>query len=198
MEDLSELQMLRSRLVSARLAERRWIERALHDGVQQDLIALSVELQLTRNLVAADADAALASLDRIQQEVRTALGRLQALATEIYPAILDVRGLPDALDVAVRASGAAAFVEHAELGRYRVEVETAVFFLWRAVLDGLGPREEARIRVQEESEVLQVRIDAGAAVDLTPASDLVESADGVLTVGSDAGGCRIEARFPLS
>jgi signal transduction histidine kinase len=197
-EDDSELQMLRARLVTAGLAERRRIERALHDGVQQDLIALSVELQVVRDLVATDPAAALAFLDRIQQDVRAALGRVQTLAGEIYPAILDARGLPDSLRQAARASGVRASVEVAELGRYPAEIETAVFFLWRAVLDASGPGAEVRIRVREEDEGLQVTIDAGGAVDLLSAEDVVAAAGGVLSVGLERAGCGIEARFELA
>ena len=65
--------------------ERRTIERALHDGVQQDLIAVSVRLQLVRQLAGADLPAAIALLDEIGRDVRGALERVQALANEIYP-----------------------------------------------------------------------------------------------------------------
>jgi signal transduction histidine kinase len=197
MEEVSELQMLRSRLVIAGLAERRRIERALHDGAQQDLIALSVELQLMRGLVSTDPTAALASLDRIQQEVRATLGRLQALGNEIYPGVLDVRGLADALRQVVRPSETAAFVDAGELGRYPAELEAAVFFLWRTVLDGIGPNAKARILVTEESQALQVAIEAAVAIDVAPASDLVAAAGGVLTVKTEPGGCRIDATFRL-
>lgn len=196
MEDASELQMLRTRLVDADLAERRRIERALHDGVQQDLIALSVELQVVRGLVAADPAEAIASLDRIHEDVRAALGRVQTLATGIYPAVLDARGLPDALRQAARASGPGASVDVGGLSRYPAEIETAVFFLWRAVLDSVGPGGEALIRVQENDDAVQVMVEAGAAVDLGPATDLVEAAGGVVSVGLDPAG-RIEARFEL-
>jgi signal transduction histidine kinase len=196
-DDPAEVQMLRSRLVTAAVDERRRVERALHDGVQQDLIGISVRLQLVRNLVTRDPEAALASLDEAQQEVRAALDRVRALASDIYPAILEARGLPDALRQAVRASGAAAYVEAAELERYPVRVEIAVFFLWRGVLDGLGAGANARIRVWEESSALHVRIETGAPIDPVRAEDLVGSAGGTLTVpsGSDSG---LEAVFPLA
>jgi signal transduction histidine kinase len=192
-EDATELQMLRARLVSAGLAERRRIERALHDGAQQDLIALSVELQVARGLVAADPAAALAALDGVQENLRAALARLQAFASDIYPAILDARGLPDALRQAARTSQAAATVESAEVGRCPAEVETAVYFLWRAVLDDLGPGVEARIRVREEDGALRVAIDAATAVDIAPVRDVVEAAGGV--VAAESG--RVEASFAL-
>jgi signal transduction histidine kinase len=196
-EDPAEPQMLRSRLVTAAVEERRRVERALHDGVQQDLIGISVRLQLVRNLVATAPDEALVSLDEAQQEVRGALDRVRALASDIYPAILEARGLPDALRQAVRASGASASVDVVELGRYPVAVEVAVFFLWRGVLDGLGAGADARIRVWEEDSALRVRIEAGAPIDPLRAEDLVGGAGGALTMrsGSDSS---LEAAFPLA
>jgi signal transduction histidine kinase len=196
-EDASELQVLRSRLVTAAIEERRRIERALHDGAQQDLIAISVGLQLARNLVATAPDEALASLDEVSREVRHALDRLRTLACEIYPAILDARGLSDALRQAAAASDAVADVETPGLDRYPAETEAAVFFLWRGVLDGLGSGVGAVIRVREEGEELQVEIAAGGAVDLAAMRDLVEGAGGVFTGESQPGGGQVEATFHL-
>ena len=198
MGDATELQAVRSRLVRSTLAERRRVERALHDGVQQDLIAISVGLQLVRNLVAAAPAEALASLDEVQREVRNALDQLRTLASEIYPAILDARGLPDALRQAAGASGAAAWVQAAELRRYPAEIEGAVFFLWRNVLDGLGSRGEAHISVWQDGAALQVEIAAAPTLDPAGARDLVEGAGGILTVAPRAGGAHIDATFPLA
>ena len=194
MEDASELQMLRSRLVTSAVEERRRLERALHDGVQQDLIGISVRLQLIRNLSGTASDEALASLEEAQQEVRAALDRVRALSSDIYPAILDSRGLLDALRQAVRASGAAASVEAAGLGRYPAGIEAAVFFVWRDVLNELGAGETARIRVSEEAGALQVGIEAGTPIDPLRAGDLVEGAGGTLMVRSESS---VEAEFPL-
>jgi len=194
-EEGSELRALRARLLTFSVEERRRIERALHDGVQQDLIGLSVRLQLVRNLVAASPDEALASLDEAQQEVRNALDRVRAFASDLYPGLLDARGLPDALRQAVRASGATAAVETEELGRYPARIEAAVFFLWRVVLDSPAADADARIRVWEVGEALHVRIDARTPIDPVRAADLVEGAGGTLTVLPESG---IEATFPLA
>jgi signal transduction histidine kinase len=196
-EDASELQVLRSRLMTSALEERRRIERALHDGAQQDLIAISVLIQLARDLVETAPAEALASLDEVQRETRNALDRLRTLAGEVYPSILDARGLPDALRQAARTADAAAHVEAAEVGRYPAGIEAAVFFLWRAVLDDLESGVEVAIRVREEGEALQVEIVAGRAVDLASVRDLVEGAGGVLTDESQPGRGRVEVSFPL-
>jgi signal transduction histidine kinase len=194
-EKVSELQTVRSRLLTSVVEERRRIERALHDGVQQDLIEITTRLQLMRNLVPTAAEDALASMDEIQQQVRGALDRVRALASDIYPAILDARGLPDALRQAVRVSGAVASVDAAGLGRYPAGTEAAVYFLWRAALDRGETR--ARIRVRETDETLQVRVETGVPIDPVLAGDLVEGAGGTLTVESGSGSSRIDAVFPL-
>ncbi len=196
MEEANELQALRSRLVTSILEERRQVERALHDGAQQDLVAISVRLQIVRNLVATAPDEALEALDEVQGEVRSALDQLKTLAGGIYPAILDARGLPDALRQATGASKAATRVEAAELGRYPAEIEAAVFFLWRAVLDGLGSGEEALISVRDDGEALRVEIAAGRSLDLAGTRDLVEGAGGAITGESQPGSARIGVTFP--
>lgn len=198
MEDASELQMLRSRLVRFALEQRRGIERALHDGVQQDLIGLSMRLQLVRNLMATDPENALSSLDQARGELRVALDRVRVLASDIYPAVLDVRGLPDALRQTARASGAVASVQTAGLGRYPGEVEAAVAFLWRAALEGLGSEADAGIRVWEEGEELRVIIEAGTVVDLVLLDDFVQSVGGTVKIRSGPNRCRIEAGFPVA
>ena len=196
MEEASELQALRLRLVTSILEERRQLERALHDGAQQDLVAISVRLQTARNLVATAPDEALEALDEVQREVRNALDQLKTLASGIYPAILDARGLPDALRQAAGASTAATRVEAAELGRYPAEIEAAVFFLWRAVLDGLGSGEDALISVSDDGQALRVEIVAGRPLDLARASDLVEAAGGAITGGSQPVG--VDVTFPYA
>jgi signal transduction histidine kinase len=192
--------MLHSRLVISALDDRRRIERALHDGVQQDLIAISVRLQLLRDLVSTGAaeTEALASLDEVQQDARSALDRVRTLASEIYPAILDALGLPDALRQAAAASEVTTRVEAAELRRYPAEIEAAVLFLWRTVVDALEPGTDALIRARQEGETLRVEIAAGRRVDLAGVRDLVEGVGGVLTVESRGAGDRIDAAFPTA
>src|ERR1700733_4164229 len=97
MSGADELRGARARLIKAADEERRTLERALHDGVQQDLIALSVRLQLARRLAATDRQAAFELLDEVAGDVREALERVRALAEAVYPSLLDARGLGEAL-----------------------------------------------------------------------------------------------------
>ncbi len=93
--------------------ERRALERDLHDGVQQELVALAVGLQLARRLVADDPEAARDALDDLRADVGRAVDDLRAIAERIHPPLLDTQGLGAALRLAVA-------------GHARVRLELAV------------------------------------------------------------------------
>jgi signal transduction histidine kinase len=154
----------RARLVAVTDAERRRLEHVLHDGVQQDLIAVSVRLQLARRLVETDPEAALAVLDEIGHDVREALGRVRAIASDVYPSLLEVRGLRDALGDAAAASDVPVTIEAAGLGRHPADVEAALFFCCRASLDQAAASARVSIRVLEEGGALRLTV-AGVEVD---------------------------------
>ena len=107
--------------------ERRRIEGELHDGVQQDLAAISGTLQLALQLLDQDPAAARRLLEELEQEARSALDRVRVLAREIYPSILVSQGLAAAL---------AGRAEVRSLDRYPLELEEAVYFSCAALLDG--------------------------------------------------------------
>src|SRR5204862_489889 len=100
--------------------ERRRIEEALHNGVQQDLAATVVALELARELLDSDPAAARSLLDELATQVEGALERVRALAGTVYPSILSARGLTDALR--------SLDIETADLERYPLEIEEAVYF----------------------------------------------------------------------
>ena len=181
--------------------DRRRFERALHDGVQQDLIALSVRLQLARQLAGADLPAALALLDEIGSDVRAALERVQTLANEIYPSVLDARGLPAALRGAASAARSAAMVEAEGLGRYPAEVEAGVYFCCRAVLDALASDARVTIRIREEEHALRIEVAGNTdGLDLQALlRERIEALGGALSVDSaPGGGTLVAATVPLS
>jgi signal transduction histidine kinase len=103
-------------------AERRAIERTLHDGVQQHLVALAVNLQLARELCDSDPGAVKAFLDELGHDVHDALDDARRLAQAIYPPVLADHGVTEAL----RAAGVR--VEASGIGRYPPDVEAAVYF----------------------------------------------------------------------
>jgi signal transduction histidine kinase len=145
--------------MSAADAELRWIERALHDGVQQDLIAVSVRLQLAQRLAANDLPAALALLAEIEADVRGALDRVRALANEVYPSILDARGLTDALRGAGAATEVEVTVDAAGAGRYPADIEAAVYFFCRAALSAAVAGSHASIAIREDQGRLRVVVE---------------------------------------
>ncbi|HTW21506.1 MAG TPA: ATP-binding protein [Mycobacteriales bacterium] len=202
---------LRARLAAAD-ASNRQVQRALHDGVQQDLIALSVQLQLARRLADSDPAAASTLLDEMGDEVRAALRRVQQLGEEIYPAMLDARGLPDALAAVAAAVGVPAGVEDAGVGRLAAEVELALYFCGRAALENVaahaGASAHATIRLHRTGSAVGIEIaDDGDGFDpadrpptggLSSARDRMAALDGQLTIRSQPGeGTRVEATVPI-
>nr|MDQ3575595.1 histidine kinase dimerization/phosphoacceptor domain-containing protein [Actinomycetota bacterium] len=97
---LVEVQASRARIVAAGDSERRRIERNLHDGAQQQLVALAINLRLARQIADDDPDASKAMLDELGSQLQEAVQELRNLAHGIYPPLLMERGLADALQAA--------------------------------------------------------------------------------------------------
>jgi signal transduction histidine kinase len=139
-------------IVDAADAERRSIERALHDGVQQDLIALSVRLQLARRVADDDPAAALRLLDDMSRDVDDALDRVRRLADSVYPSLLSPLGLVEAL----RAAGHEVDADGVE--RFSPAVEAAAYFFCR---DVAGPA-EATVVLRFDGGALAVGVELPA------------------------------------
>lgn len=161
--------------------ERRRIEGALHDGVQQDLAAISGTLQLAIQRLEDDPDGARALLVKVEQETRSALERVRELARAIYPSILVSRGLGAAL--AGRAD-----VRTPE--RYPLEVEEAVYFSCVALLDN-----SATARVWPEEGALRLEVEGSFGDDsVAHVRDRITSVGGQVTVSGE----RLSASVPIS
>jgi signal transduction histidine kinase len=125
---MRELRSSRARIAAGAEQERRRIERDLHDGAQQRLVALRIELELAGELVRRDPERGAARLRELEQHLDDALDELRALAHGVYPPLLADRGLDDALHaVALRSALRVDLVTH-DVGRYPTEVEAAVYF----------------------------------------------------------------------
>jgi signal transduction histidine kinase len=109
-------------VTAGRYEERRALERELHDGVQQHLIALAVNLQLARELCDSDPAAVKAFLEGLGRDVHAALDDARALGHAIYPPVLTDHGVAEAL----RAAGVR--VTTAGVGRHPPEIEAATYF----------------------------------------------------------------------
>jgi signal transduction histidine kinase len=125
---LRDLEESRTRLVAAADRERRRIERDLHDGAQQRLVALRIKLELAEDLMATDPDHARRLLGETEDELDQALEEVRSLARGIYPSVLADQGLRDALRAAVRRAPLRTSLECNDIGRYPPEVESAIYF----------------------------------------------------------------------
>jgi signal transduction histidine kinase len=189
-----QLRRSRARLIAAADSERRLIERELHDGVEQQLIALAVNVQLARRLADSDATAAGELLEEIGRDVHHALASVQVLARRVYPPLLDARGLGTALREAATVAGISAQVAMDGASRFPANVEGAVYFCCIAALeevaDRAGDGAGASVRIVGRDGLLDFEVD-GAGVDgverppgpeLALARDRVEALGGELTI----------------
>ena len=131
---VEDLRGSRRRLVSAQDEERRKLERNIHDGAQQQLVALAVKARLARQMTDRNPEKAADLLSQIEAETHQALEDLRDLARGIYPPLLADRGLPVALQAQARKSPIPVEVIPDGIGRYPQSVEAAVYF---SVLEAL-------------------------------------------------------------
>jgi hypothetical protein len=150
--EIEDLRAALARAFAASDAQRRRIEADLHDGVQQDLVAISVALQLARELGESDPPTADALLAETGLQVREALDRVRSLAQAIYPPSLPSHGLAEALRWL--ADGR---VELLGLRRYPLELEEAVYFSCVELL-----QQGATLQLRDDHGVLRLQLVAGA------------------------------------
>jgi signal transduction histidine kinase len=200
--EIAELRASRKRLALAADAERRVIERNLHNGVQQHLVALAVNLQLTGRLVDTDPAAAQTLLDEMGLHVQQALDETTQLARRIYPPLLEAGGLAVALRSAAASVGIPASVEVAAGGRYPHELAAAVYWCWLEALEHASAGEQATISVREAEGALAFEVTMES--DHTHAHpeslrDRVEAVGGRLTIRSGPGwSTHVSGAIPLS
>jgi signal transduction histidine kinase len=166
----AELRASRARVVAAADAERRRIERNLHDGAQQNLTALAVKLRLIRDLAGTGQDLAEDLLQEACAEVGDAARELRDLAHGIYPPLLAESGLSAALAAAARRATLPATVDAARLGRYPADVEATVYFCCLEAIQNAckyaGPGAALTLRVAEDVGALTFAVaDDGTGFD---------------------------------
>ena len=125
---IEDLRSSRQRLVAAQDEERRRLERNLHDGAQQQLVALAVKVRLAEGMVGQDEQRQREALHGILDDAQDALENLRDLARGIYPPLLADRGLAEALEAQARKSPLPVTVDSDGIGRYPREIESAVYF----------------------------------------------------------------------
>jgi signal transduction histidine kinase len=208
------LQASRARIVAAGDRERRRIERNLHDGAQQHLVALAVKVRLIRQLAERDPERASGMMEELAGDVEETLQELRDLAHGIYPPLLADKGLPEALQSAARRATLPVTIEADGVTRYPPEVEAAVYFCALEALQNAGKHAgsgaTATIRVWEEAGGLLFEVaDNGAGFDVrqrgtggagfTNMSDRLGAIGGTVRVESAPGrGTRIHGTIPIS
>ena len=207
---VEELRASRARVVVAADAERRLLERALHDGVQQHLVALAVNVQLARQLADSDPAGAAAQLEEIAHGIREALESVRQIAQRIYPPLLVDRGLAEALAGAAASIGIPTGVDVSGLERYPDGIEAAVYFSCLEALQyaaETGTATRAAVRVWEEQSMLQFEVTAdprseaeASPLQLTSAmSDRIGALGGQLMISADPGQrARLHGAIPLA
>jgi signal transduction histidine kinase len=185
---LDQLRASRVRIVETGDSERRRLERDLHDGAQQRLLALSYDLRLARAQAQADGDSQTGSLlTQATDQAQTALGELRELAHGIYPAILAEAGLAPALATLADAAPLPVEIRDAAQGRYPAAVETAAYLLVAEALDdaaGRGASHAAVSVVQDGGRLVVTVEDDGTdrTATMVQLADRVGALDGRLTV----------------
>jgi len=140
---IGDLRASRQRLVKAQDEERRRLERDIHDGVQQQLVALQVQLRLARTMLDRDPAKAGDLLDTLAARSSETLDELRDLARGIYPPLLADQGLAAALEAQARKAAIAVSVEPDGIGRYAQEVEATVYFCVLEALNNVAKYAEA-------------------------------------------------------
>jgi signal transduction histidine kinase len=190
----AELQASRLRIVTAADTSRRAIERNLHDGAQQHLVALAVKLGIASQVAdTGDVDSIRAVLADLRADVQTTIAELRELAHGIYPPLLRERGLAEALGAAASRSSLACAVDVDLPRRYPEEVETAAYFCCLEALQNAGkhagPTATVTVVVRGDDDALTCTLsDDGVGFDTsqtTPGQGLQNMQDRLGAIGGE-------------
>lgn len=205
-----QLRRSRQRLVDAQDTERRLLERDIHDGAQQHLVALAVNLRLAQTLAETSPERAQTLLAGQELAAEAAVETLRQLSRGIYPHLLTDGGLAAALSAAAETSPVPVVITADGLGRHPARVEAAAYFCCLEALQNAVKHAGAaaiRLELLQEGSTLVVTVeDDGSGFDprrieggtgLANMRDRIESLDGTLTVGSTARGTQVRAVLPL-
>jgi PAS domain S-box-containing protein len=205
-----ELRASRARIVQATDEERRRLERNLHDGAQQRLVALSLSLRLVRSRMDADVGDAAELLDECVAELLGATSELRELARGIHPAILTDRGLDAALKAVAARAPVPVEVTSRVTERLPAQVEAAAYFVVAEALTNVArysqaSRAEVRVERRESSLTVEVSddgrggADPGSGSGLRGLTDRLATLDGTLAVVSPSGeGTIVKAVIPCA
>jgi signal transduction histidine kinase len=209
---VEDLRASRRRIVAAQDERAKALERNIHDGAQQQLVALTVRLRLAEQTAERDPASVAAMLHDLQDQASAALEDLRDLARGVYPPLLADKGLTAALDAQARKAAVAVEVQHDEVGRYPQEVESTVYFCVLEALNNVAKYAEARgavVSLAQTDGVLTFEVrDEGRGFDATAATygtglqgmaDRLDAVGGSLVVRSSPGtGAVVHGEIPVS
>jgi signal transduction histidine kinase len=199
--EVAELRASRRRVAEASDAELQAIEREIHDGLQQDLVALALNLRRLGGLVATDASAAGGLTAELLSTVREAIEEAARLAARTYPAMLDGRGLTGALRSAAGTAGVAAIVNTGAVADLSPLIAAAIYRTWADALAVAQPGSDATIDVDEADGGLAFAVNIAArdaALPLDRLRDRIEALDGRLSAVLGQERARIQGWLPLA
>jgi signal transduction histidine kinase len=206
---VDDLRDARARIIAAADAERRRIERDLHDGAQQRMVSVALTLSLAEAKMRTDAEAAAKLVAQAREEAQIAVTELRELARGIHPAVLSDRGLGPALEALAARAPVPVEVSGVPDESLPKEVEAAVYFVTAEALTNVAKYAQADsativLSLDDGRICLEIRDDGVGGADITTGSgvaglcDRVEALDGELTVDSPAGvGTTVTAQIPL-
>lgn len=208
-ERISQVETSRARVVDAAEAERRRIERDLHDGAQQRLVALAMHLGMAKEKLGTDPDAAAALVDEAHAEAKRALVELRDLARGLHPAVLTDRGLGPALSAVAARSAVPVEVRVDLRDRPDATTEGIAYFVVCEALANVAKHsaaERATVSIGRRGDRLVVEVSddgrGGATLDgsgLQGLRDRVQAVDGWLHVASPPGGpTTVTAELPCA
>jgi len=208
-ERVDDLRHARQRIIAAADAERRRIERDLHDGAQQRMVAVAITLSLAESQFATDPDNAVKLIAQAREEAQLAVKELRELARGIHPAVLSDRGLGAALEALAARAPVPVEVRGVPDDPLNPAVEACAYFVTAEALTNVAKYAHANeasveISLEEERLRLEVRDDGVGGADLDSGTglrglrDRVDALDGRFDVESPlGGGTTITIEMPL-
>jgi signal transduction histidine kinase len=199
--EVAELRASRRRLAMGSNAERRNMERELHEGVQQLLVALAANVELAAASVDGDPASAKELLAEIAEDARETLEAARKLAERIYPPLLEAGGLVATLRAAAARADVPTTIDVAPGTTCPLEIASAVYFCFVEVLERTAAGRTVAISVRNEKEAVAFEIVAEGDLDAErlPLRDRIEALGGRLTITKGSGGeISVAGWLPLS